>query len=84
LIIAHGTGTDLILCQITSKYHAGTGSIPLYPHDMSTGVLKDLSYIRPDKLFTADEAMIQYTLGHVNNIIIKTVVDVIVSIIQSK
>ena len=82
MVIANVTGTDLILCQITSKYHNNTWSIPLDPSDMSSGILKELSYIRPDKLFTADVSMIQYTLGHVQDMITQSVVDTIISIIQ--
>ncbi|MFH0966835.1 MAG: type II toxin-antitoxin system PemK/MazF family toxin [Methanobacteriota archaeon] len=82
LVIANVTGNDLILCQITSKYHDDTWSIPLYPSDMNSGILKELSYIRPDKLFTADVSMIQYALGHVQDTITQKVVDMIISIIR--
>ncbi|MDX8550376.1 type II toxin-antitoxin system PemK/MazF family toxin [Methanospirillum sp. J.3.6.1-F.2.7.3] len=82
LVIAPVSCEDLILCQITSKYHADNYSIPLRPSDLITGTLKDMSYIRPEKLFTADVSMIQYTLGHISDPIMQTVVNTIVSIIQ--
>ena len=82
LVIAPVTGDDLILCQITSKHHTDTYGVPLHPSDLSSGMLKELSYIRPDKLFTADVSMIQYPLGHVSDPILQTVVDTIISIIR--
>ncbi len=82
LVIAPVSCEDLILCQITSKYHADNYSIPLRPSDLITGTLKDMSYIRPEKLFTADISMIQYTLGHISDPIMQTVVNTIISIIQ--
>ncbi len=82
LVIAPVTGDDLILCQITSKYHIDDYSVPLNPSDLCSGTLLELSYIRPDKLFTADVSMIQYTLGHVSDPILQTVVNTIISIIR--
>lgn len=84
LVIAPVSGDDLILCQITSKYHSDTSSIPLHPLDLISGSLKEMSYIRPDKLFTADVSMIQYTLGHVTDPIMQSVVNTIISIIQQE
>ena len=82
LVIAPVTGEDLILCQITSKYHTDDYSVPLNPLDLVSGTLKELSYIRPDKLFTADVSMIQYTLGHISDPVMQTVVNTIILIIQ--
>ena len=82
LVIAPGTGGVLILCQITSKYHTDNYSVPVNPSDLISGNLKELSYIRPDKLFTADVSMIQFTLGHVSDPIMQTVVNTIISIIR--
>ena len=84
LVIAPVTGDDLILCQITSKFHSDSYSIPLHPSDLISGTLKEMSYIRPDKLFTANVSMIQYTLGHLGDPVIQTVVNTIISIIQQE
>ncbi|MDD1729720.1 MAG: hypothetical protein LUQ50_11705 [Methanospirillum sp.] len=71
-----------MLYQITSKYHTDTYGVPLHPSNLSSVLLKELSYIRPDKLFVADISMIQYALGHVSDPILQTVVDTIISIIR--
>ncbi|MCA1917622.1 type II toxin-antitoxin system PemK/MazF family toxin [Methanospirillum hungatei] len=100
LVIAPVTGDDLILCQITSKYHSDPYSISLHPSDLISGTLKEMSYIRPDKLFTANAyklftanayklftanaSMIQYTFGHVGDTVIQAVVNTIISIIQQE
>lgn len=46
---------DVILCQITSRRYASGRALPLAA--ASTGLERD-SFLRPDKLFTADARLI--------------------------
>ena len=59
-------GEDLILCQITSKARADPYSVPLEAGDFTDGVLNQSSRIRPNRLFTADSAIILYRAGRVS------------------
>ncbi|MGI9028038.1 MAG: type II toxin-antitoxin system PemK/MazF family toxin [Candidatus Saccharimonadales bacterium] len=54
---------DLILCQITSKPYSSNRAIELTSPDFKTGGLPRDSYIRPDKLFTADKSVISKEHG---------------------
>ncbi|HUD10132.1 MAG TPA: type II toxin-antitoxin system PemK/MazF family toxin [Candidatus Saccharimonadales bacterium] len=54
---------DLILCQVTSKSSASNKAIKLSSSDFSDGSLPVTSYVRPDKLFTAEETIIQKRKG---------------------
>jgi len=54
---------DLILCQITSKSFASKKAIKISDLDFSEGNLPVTSYIRPDKLFTAETTIIQKHKG---------------------
>lgn len=57
LVVAVVDFDDVILCQITSKAYASTLAIKLQASDFASGGLPVESYIRPDKLFTADATM---------------------------
>jgi mRNA interferase MazF len=59
-------GDDLILCQITSQARDDEYSVRLEPGDIETGSLNRSSRIRPNRLFTADSAIVVYRLAHVS------------------
>lgn len=59
-VAAQADKGDLILCQITSRSYASTWAVPI-PAEPS-GLGRD-SFLRPDKLFTADAHLIVRRLG---------------------
>ena len=63
LVLANVEFNNLILCQITSRPYTSKISISLKPADFATGGLPIISYVRPDKLFTADTTIIKKTVG---------------------
>ncbi len=63
LVLANVEFNNLILCQITSKPYTSKISIRLKSTDFATGGLPIVSYVRPDKLFTADTTIIKKTVG---------------------
>lgn len=63
LVLATVEFDNLILCQITSKPYSSKTAICIKPSDFIEGGLPILSYIRPDKLFTADESIIRSIAG---------------------
>lgn len=63
LVLANVEFNNLILCQITSKPYTSKMSICLKSTDFTTGGLPIISYVRPDKLFTADTTIIKKTVG---------------------
>jgi hypothetical protein len=54
---------DWILCQITSKPYADARAIRLEGSDFASGGLELTSYVRPGKLFTANETLMIETVG---------------------
>ena len=56
---------NLILCQITSKPYSSKSAIRLESSDFSKGRLPVVSFVRPDKLFTADATIIKDIAGKV-------------------
>lgn len=67
LVVAKAEFGDLILCQITSKPYSSKMAIELSADDFGNGQLPITSYIRPDKLFTADLTIISRKAGTVSN-----------------
>ncbi len=63
LVLANAERGDWILCQITSKPYADQRAIQLDEADFVGGGLELTSYVRPGKLFTANEALMIETVG---------------------
>jgi mRNA interferase MazF len=80
LVVANAEFDDLILCQITSKRYSSEIAVELNSHDFIAGTLPISSYIRPDKLFTADRAIISRKAGTVSDEKAKKVVKIIRSL----
>ncbi|MEK7165790.1 MAG: type II toxin-antitoxin system PemK/MazF family toxin [Patescibacteria group bacterium] len=66
LVLARAEFHNVILCQITSKSYSSKISIRLTKSEFVKGSLPVTSYIRPDKLFTAQVSIIQKVLGKLN------------------
>lgn len=63
LVLAEVEFGDLILCQITSKSYSSKTAIVIGKSDFARGGLPIASYIRPDKIFTADTMLIERAVG---------------------
>jgi mRNA interferase MazF len=65
LVVADLMGDDLILCQITTQSRRDPYSVPLASSDFESGRLSVDSFVRPNRLFTVDHAVIVYTAAKV-------------------
>ena len=63
LVLAHAEFNNLILCQITSKPYSSKTAIKIQATDFATGSLPIVSFVRPDKIFTADSSIVKSTVG---------------------
>ncbi len=79
LVIAELEGNDSILCQITSQTVKDKYSIPVSDNDFTIGSLKQLSNIRPNRIFTADSYIVLYSVGKIND---KKLIEVIEKVIE--
>jgi len=66
LVIANPLGDDIIVCQITSKHKSDPLALSLKADDFTTGILPVDSFIRPNKIFTADRNLILSVAGHLS------------------
>jgi mRNA interferase MazF len=63
LVLAEAEFGNIILCQITSKAYSSKTADALKFDDFAKGGLPISSYIRPDKLFTAEPILIEALAG---------------------
>lgn len=74
---------DWITCQITSNPYRGTRTIPLTRASFTSGALRQVSYARPDKLFTAHQNLIVRQLGTLEADAFTEIVDAVIHILQA-
>ena len=82
LVVAELGGDDLILCQITSQTLSDGHAVLIDDDDFESGGLRQVSYVRPNRLFTADEHIILYAAGHLKAPKTREIVAKIVEILQ--
>ena len=73
---------DLILCMITSRTTKDESAVALTRHDFTSGGLPSESNVRPNRLFTADSAIVIRTAGRISATKVEAVVGEILRIIQ--
>jgi mRNA interferase MazF len=83
MVVSPLEGDDLILCQITSRATGDRYSVPLDERDFETGSLRQSSNIRPNRLFTADQAIVLYRAGSLAKGKVEEVVDQLVDIVRA-
>lgn len=84
LVLAVIERDNLILCQITSKPFASKRAVELNHTDFLEGNLPLKSYIRPDKLFTAEATLVQKHKGKLHNQLLNYVLDAVQEIFRTK
>ena len=82
LVIATLQGDDIILCQITSRQRYENYVIDLADSDFKQGRLNVDSYIRANRIFTADKSIILYKIGSIKEKKINEVIDRIIKILK--
>ena len=83
LVVVDLEGDDIILCQITSQLNKDNYSIIVNENDFKEGNLKQISNIRPNRIFTADTSIILYKVGALKESMINRVIDKIIEIVRS-
>ena len=82
LVLAGLEGDDLILCQITSRTVSDGYAVSLCDVDFQEDGLKLESNTRPNRIFTADNAIVLYRVGSIVPAKLIEVVDRVISILR--
>jgi len=81
LVIANTSGNDLMLAQITSKYTSNY-SLNISNEDFGKGNLPLLSFVKINKLFSADKSIVNYKIGTLKQNKIKEVENKLVDLFR--
>ncbi|PSB15029.1 type II toxin-antitoxin system PemK/MazF family toxin [Phormidesmis priestleyi ULC007] len=82
LVVAPLAGDDVILCQITSQATRDDYAITLTRDDFISGELNQVSNIRPNRIFTADQNIILYSVGRLQSERLEQVIIKIIEILR--
>jgi mRNA interferase MazF len=83
LVVAALSGDDVILCQITSRATVDSYAIPIASTDFVSGGLRQVSYVRPNRLFTADSNIVLYKAGELNAAKVQEVTTALVQVLNN-
>ena len=84
LVLVSSQRDDVILCQITSRNIKDNKAISINIDDVENGSLREISNIRPNKLFTADKSIILYKLGNLVPVKTNAVISIIVDMFRDE
>ncbi|MDR0463619.1 MAG: type II toxin-antitoxin system PemK/MazF family toxin [Treponema sp.] len=76
-------GEDILICQITSKFKSDDFALPITADEFISGNLPIDSFIRPNKIFTANKNMIISVAGHLCENKVHEIINSIIAIISS-
>ena len=82
LLLASAGRGDWIACQITSNPFADPRAIEITDGDFLSGSLRHVSYVRPGKLFTANEAIFSGLAGTLTDSSLDSVRRAVITMIQ--
>ena len=82
-VVADLQGEDIIVCQITSKSKSDPFALSIGAHDFISGSLPIDSFIRPNKIFTADKNIILSVAGRLGETKTRDVLNSIITIVSS-
>ncbi|MDX1939482.1 MAG: type II toxin-antitoxin system PemK/MazF family toxin [Saprospiraceae bacterium] len=82
LVLADLPGDDIILCQITSQYAKDGFAVQIGQSEFKSGALAKLSYIRPNRIFTADKSIIIKKVAQVKEEILQEIIETIIDLIS--
>lgn len=83
LVLVDLKSEDLILVQITSQHIFDDYALSLDNSDFLEGSLNKQSNVRPNRIFTADNRIILYKIGHINDQKLNEVTEKTISILKS-
>ncbi len=82
VVLADAGRGDWVLCQITSKPYGDARAIALSTDNFRRGGLRDVSYARPGKLFTANRDLIEREVGKLKDESFTRVTDAVVAMLK--
>lgn len=83
MVLADAGGNAILLCQITSQSIRDGHAVKLDMADFQSGSLAKPSFIRPNRIFSADEQIVVYRAGHVHQATIDEVIANLIRLLKA-
>ena len=83
VVLADAGRGDWVLCQITSNPYGDSQAITLAGTSFAAGSLRVTSYVRPGKMFTANQNLMITQVGTLKTAILRQIVDAVVGILRA-
>lgn len=83
LVVASLVRDDVILCQITSQLMQDPYVISITAEDFVSASLIQTSNVRPNRIFTADQNIILYSVGQLKSEVLEQIISQIISIFRA-
>jgi mRNA interferase MazF len=80
--LANAGRSDWVLCQVTRNAYGDADAVPLEDADFALGGLNSASYVRPGKLFTANEQLIVRSVGKFRDDSLRRIADAVIALPQ--
>jgi mRNA interferase MazF len=83
-VVLAGSGRgDWILCQVTSKPYGDSRAIRLEASNFAAGSLRVSSFVRPGKLFTANQEVMVAEVGALQPEPLRQIIEAVVTLLQA-
>ena len=82
-MLAQAERGDTVLCQITSRPYADSSAVEITATDIKSGSLNRTSYVRPGKLFTANQTIITRSVGEIEREKFATIINSLIALFEA-
>jgi PemK-like, MazF-like toxin of type II toxin-antitoxin system len=79
VVLAPASSPDWIVCQVTGNPFADNTCIEIDDASFSNGSLRGRAFVRPLKLFTADQSIIAQRAGTLKTAVLRSVLEVLLN-----
>jgi mRNA interferase MazF len=83
VILAGAGRNDFVACQVTSSREADSGAVELAAAGFSAGGLRQISYARPGKLFTAHRTLFARRVATLTDVVRDQFKDAVIQVIRN-
>ena len=83
LLVAESGRGDWVCAQITSQPFADPRAVTLSDADFQAGSLNRISFVRPGKLFTANQSLFRRSVGNITQAKLKQVREAIITLLTT-
>ena len=84
VVLASSGGSDWVLCQVTSNPYGDARAVPITAGSFSSGGLSRESFVRPGKLFTANESILVRQAGVLTPAAHRSIVEAVIRLLRGE